>query len=107
MAEWLYKIPGITKQEGNMSFYDGFIIGAGVTFVVVAIFDYSMRSGQPSREDIFRSGYEQALHAVTRRMMDASVYEWSDARLKKAFESFVKPEYKSKVIECPYNLPWE
>lgn len=90
-----------------MSFYDGMVAGIGGTLIFTVAFDIFIKSGQPSREDIFRSGYEQALHAVTRRMMDASVYEWSDARLKKAFESFVKPEYKSKVIECPYNLPWE
>lgn len=90
-----------------MSFYNGLVAGIGSTLIFTVAFDILMKSEQPRREDIFRSGYEQALHAVTRRMMDASKYEWSDARLKKAFESFVKPEYKSKVIECPYNLPWE
>jgi len=107
MAEWLYIIPGITKQEGYMSFYDGVVVGISATLIFTVLYEIARVSEEPRREDIFRSGYKQALDDVTRDMWRKKGHGWHNSELKSAYESFIEPQYKSKGIDCLYEPPWK
>jgi hypothetical protein len=89
-----------------MSIGEDFVLGASLAFSISVFLYLFLRSGQSSPEDLQRSGYEQALIDITRNMMAGEKSGWENAELRKVFESFVEPQYKSKMIDCPYNLPW-
>mgnify|MGYP000100562814 CR=1 FL=1 len=85
---------------------EGFVFGASITLVMSVIINLMISSGRPNSDDIYRSGYAAALNDVTRRMMDAKGQGWKRTDLRSSYETFIEPQYKKKMIDCPYNLPW-